>query len=250
MAVRKTSKNNRAFKGVWIPAKYWLDPDLTINEVAAMAEIDSLDNADGCIASNKHFADFLGVSAGRASQIINGLKDKGYIIISYDRNGKQIVKRKIRVFNKLNTPLVNKLNRGIKNTKEGYLENCEDSNTSNSNTYSNTDDDDTSSLSSIDESPFALANSMNINVNSGTHITVFIDYIHRLGNQLVCWALHQTDDNAQYPNWSYLLSVLKSLEDNSIKTVEQAEKHQQLRKKQRQRSGGYIPAKQTKRIYD
>lgn len=138
MTIRKTSKNNRAFKGVWIPAKYWLDPNLSIIEVAAIAEMDSLDNDEGCIASNKHFANFLGVTPGRASQIVNGLKDKGYITIDYDRNGKQIIKRRIRVVNKLSTPLVNKLNKGIKNSKGGYLENCKDSNTSNSNTTSNT----------------------------------------------------------------------------------------------------------------
>ncbi|MCC4501074.1 helix-turn-helix domain-containing protein [Limosilactobacillus reuteri] len=134
MTLRKVSKNNRAFKGVWIPAKYWLDPDLTMIEVATIAEIDSLDNEDGCFASNKHFSDFLGVTTGRASQIINGLKEKGYITIDYDKKGKQTIKRKIRVVNKLNTPLVNKLNRGIKNIKGGYLENCKDSNTSKSNT--------------------------------------------------------------------------------------------------------------------
>ena len=131
MTLRKTSKNNRSFKGVWIPAEYWLDPNLSIIEVAAITEMDSLDNDEGCIASNKHFANFLGVTPGRASQIINGLKDKGYITINYDRSGKQILKRHIKVVNKLNTPLVNKLNKGIKNTKGGYLENCKDSNTSN-----------------------------------------------------------------------------------------------------------------------
>lgn len=152
MTLRKVSKNNRAFKGVWIPAKYWLDPDLTMIEVATIAEIDSLDNEDGCFASNKHFSDFLGVTTGRASQIINGLKEKGYITIDYDKKGKQTIKRKIRVVNKLNTPLVNKLNRGIKNIKGGYLENCKDSNTSKSNTNnSNTNSASHSNAQSVSQ---------------------------------------------------------------------------------------------------
>ena len=152
MAIRKVSKNNRAFKGVWIPAKYWLDPDLTMIEVNTIAEIDSLDNEDGCFASNKHFSDFLGVTTGRVSQIINGLKEKGYITIDYDKKGKQIIKRKIRVVNKLNTPLVNKLNRGIKNIKGGYLENCKDSNTSKSNTNnSNTNSASHSNAQSVSQ---------------------------------------------------------------------------------------------------
>lgn len=153
MAIRKVSKNNRAFKGVWIPAKYWLDPDLTMIEVNTIAEIDSLDNEDGCFASNKHFSDFLGVTTGRVSQIINGLKEKGYITIDYDKKGKQIIKRRIRVVNKLNTPLVNKLNRGIKNIKGGYLENCKDSNTS----KSNTNNSNTNSASHSNAQPDTLA---------------------------------------------------------------------------------------------
>ena len=146
MTLRKTSKNNRSFKGVWIPAEYWLDPNLSIIEVAAITEMDSLDNDEGCIASNKHFANFLGVTPGRASQIINGLKDKGYITINYDRSGKQILKRHIKVVNKLNTPLVNKLNKGIKNTKGGYLENCKDSNTTSNTSNGQARPDDTAPI--------------------------------------------------------------------------------------------------------
>lgn len=118
---RVVNDNRRGFKGVWIPAEYWLDANLTMSEINMITEIDSLDNGNGCYASNKHFAEFFGVTKGRASQIIASLKAKGYISISYDRDGKQITRRVIRV--------VNKLNRGIKNTKQGYLENCEERNT-------------------------------------------------------------------------------------------------------------------------
>ena len=128
MSKRKIKDTQRAFNGVWIPKKYWLDENLSIIEVTFMAEIESLDGENGCFASNNHFADFFGISASRVSQIINSLKDKGYIEISYNKKGKQVVSRLIRV--------VNKLNKGIKNTKdpikktqEGYLENCEGNNT-------------------------------------------------------------------------------------------------------------------------
>ena len=134
---RKTSENNRKFKGVWIPAKYWLDEDLTIMEVVLITEIDSLDGENVCFASNKHFADFLGVTAGRASQLIKNLSEKGYISVSYNTQN-NVTQRVIRVFRKLNTP-VKKLNRGIKNTK-GVFRKCgtsnTSSNTSNSNTFS------------------------------------------------------------------------------------------------------------------
>lgn len=132
---RKTSENNRKFKGVWIPAKYWLDEDLTIMEVVLITEIDSLDGENGCFASNKHFADFLGVTAGRASQLIKNLSEKGYISVSYNTQN-NVTQRVIRVFNFLNTP-VKKLNRGIKNTK-GVFRKCGTSNTSSNTSISNT----------------------------------------------------------------------------------------------------------------
>ena len=132
---RKTSENNRKFKGVWIPAKYWLDEDLTIMEVVLITEIDSLDGENGCFASNKHFADFLGVTASRASQLIKNLSEKGYISVSYNTQN-NVTQRVIRVFRKLNTP-VKKLNRGIKNTK-GVFRKCGTSNTSSNTSISNT----------------------------------------------------------------------------------------------------------------
>lgn len=109
MPKRKVKNVNRAFNGVWIPKKYWLDENLSIVEVTFMAEIESLDGDNGCYASNNHFAEFFGMTASRVSQIINSLSDRGYLQISYEKNGKQVVSRLIRV--------VNKLNGGIKKTK-------------------------------------------------------------------------------------------------------------------------------------
>ena len=74
------------------------------------------------------------------------------------------------------------------------------------------------------EDAFNLAQLAGINVNSGLNLPVFTDYINRLGNELVCYAIRRTNDVAQHPSWSYLKTVLKSLEDNHVKTVEQAEK--------------------------
>lgn len=128
MGKRVVNDNRRGFKGVWIPAEYWLDANLTMSEINMITEIDSLDNGNGCYASNNHFAEFFGVTKGRASQIIASLKAKGYISISYDRDGKQITRRVIRVVNKLNRGIKN-TKPPIKNTKQGYLENCEERNT-------------------------------------------------------------------------------------------------------------------------
>lgn len=93
-------------------------------------------------------------------------------------------------------------------------------NTDHTNTdHTNKDDDDQPV-----EDAFNLAQLAGINVNSGLNLPVFTDYINRLGNELVCYAIRRTNDVAQHPSWSYLKTVLKSLEDNHVKTVEQAEK--------------------------
>ena len=129
MPKRKVKNISRAFNGVWIPKKYWLDENLSLVEVAFMAEIESLDGDNGCYASNNHFAEFFGMSASRVSQVINSLSDRGYLKISYEKKGKQVVSRLIRVVNKLNEGIKNTKS-PIKKTKEGYLENCEGNNTS------------------------------------------------------------------------------------------------------------------------
>lgn len=128
MPKRKVKNVNRAFNGVWIPKKYWLDENLSIVEVTFMAEIESLDGDNGCYASNNHFAEFFGMTASRVSQIINSLSDRGYLQISYEKNDKQVVSRLIRVVNKLNGG-IKKTKSPIKKTKGGYLENCEGNNT-------------------------------------------------------------------------------------------------------------------------
>jgi hypothetical protein len=116
----------RNFKGIWIPKEVWLSKDLTTIEKLFLVEIDSLDNKDGCFASNKYFAEFFGISKGRCTQIIKSLESKMFVNITLIREGKQVVKRLIRVVNKLNNP--------SKYSKQPYLENAQDNNTSISNT--------------------------------------------------------------------------------------------------------------------
>jgi len=108
----------RDFKGIWIPAQIWLNKDLNLIEKCFLVEIDSLDNSDGCFASNGYFAEFFGISKSRCSQIIKSIESKKLISIQYHYEGKQIIKRVLRI-----------LKGGIKNIKGGYLENCEDNNT-------------------------------------------------------------------------------------------------------------------------
>ena len=132
-------ENKRAFKGIWIPKEVWESKELTLQQKVMLVEIDSLDNDDGCFASNKYFSDFFGISSGRVSQIINDLIDKGYLKVEYQKKDKQILGRIMKiqsppypqkVFNILNRGYLENDEGGIKYSKEGYLENAKDNNIS------------------------------------------------------------------------------------------------------------------------
>ena len=90
---------DRGFKGIWIPKEIWLSKELTIQEKVMLAEIDSLDNGEGCFATNEYFADFMGLSKDRARKIISSLKDKGYVdvMLIYKEGTKEVDKRIITV---------------------------------------------------------------------------------------------------------------------------------------------------------
>lgn len=129
----------RAFKGVWISANIWLSEELTLQEKVFLAEIDSLDNEDGCYASNNYFSKFFGLSRNRCSEIIKSLEKKGLIWIKYIRNseGKNIEKRVIKVVEKPNTPS-RKTDRPSRKVEGGYSGNREENNSLNNNPFNNT----------------------------------------------------------------------------------------------------------------
>ena len=129
----------RDFKGVWIPKEIWLSTDLKVMEKLILVEIDSLDNEDGCFASNEHFSKFFSLSKNRCSEIIKSLEKKGYIKIDYiyQEGSKAISRRVIRCVRNIDGGIRN-IDRPIRKSEEGYSENCEDNNTSFSNTFSNT----------------------------------------------------------------------------------------------------------------
>ncbi|MBI1714557.1 hypothetical protein HYQ54_1086 [Lactobacillus crispatus] len=137
---RKTSENNRKFKGVWIPADYWLDENLSIMEVVILTEIDSLDGDNGCFASNKHFASFIGMTPAYVSKIIKHLKEKGYISVNY-KTENRVTTRSIKIIRGINSS-----KRGINNSLDP-INYSVPSNTS-SNTSSNTDSNTDSNSSS------------------------------------------------------------------------------------------------------
>ena len=94
------TEQQRAFKGVWIPAEIWLNENLSLQEKAVLAEIDSFcSRYESCYASNEHFAKFIQVGERRIQKILKSLESKELIEreIIYKKGTKEIEKRFLRV---------------------------------------------------------------------------------------------------------------------------------------------------------
>lgn len=115
----------RDFKGIWIPKEIWLSKDLTLQERLFYVEIDSLDNEEGCFATNAYFAEFFEISKTRVSLVIKSLIEKKYITstIIYKEGTKEILKRVLNIsyrpyLTKVKDPIQQKLkdNNTVNNT--------------------------------------------------------------------------------------------------------------------------------------
>jgi len=113
--------DERAFRGVWIPAEIWLNRELSLQEKVMLIEIDSLQHPQkGCFKSNKKLAEFFGLSPNRVSEVISSLKKKGWVTVKQVREGKQIVERRIFMKRPLETASAR-----ARKTDQGYSENGE-----------------------------------------------------------------------------------------------------------------------------
>ena len=124
----KSTKMDRAFKGVWIPKEVWLDKSLGWSEKLLLVEIDSLDNDEGCWASNEYFAEFFNLSKDRISKLISSLKKKGYVTVDliYKEGTKQIDKRVVKITDRYRRK---QLEGVVENNDTPLGENAEDNNT-------------------------------------------------------------------------------------------------------------------------
>src|SRR5262249_14280768 len=82
----------RDFKGVWIPKEIWLSDKLSLMEKVLFVEIHSLDNERGCYASNRHFAQFFGVSERQIRTYVTSLRDKGFVTVSIQNRNERIIR--------------------------------------------------------------------------------------------------------------------------------------------------------------
>ena len=91
-------EQQRQFKGIWIPKEIWLNKGLTFQEKIMLVEIDSYDDGEiGCFASNKYFMNLFNMTSSRVSQVIQNLQKKGYLMIDYEYNGKEISRRFLHI---------------------------------------------------------------------------------------------------------------------------------------------------------
>ena len=86
---------DRDFKGIWIPKEVYLNKELNWTDKILLVEIHSLDNKDGCFASNEYFSEFLDVSTTTISKSISKLISFGYMYIESFDGRKRVLKTKI-----------------------------------------------------------------------------------------------------------------------------------------------------------
>jgi DNA-binding Lrp family transcriptional regulator len=108
-------------RGIFIKWTVFRNKETTLSEKVLFLEINNLSMLDkGCIASNSHFADTLGVKKEAISRLISSLEKKGYItteIVDGSRNHSRIItinkmlstdnKMLFRGKQNVNTPLTN-----------------------------------------------------------------------------------------------------------------------------------------------
>lgn len=108
-------------RGIFIQWSVFRNKETTLSEKVLFLEINNLSMLDkGCIASNAHFADTLGVKKEAISRLISSLEKKGYIttkIVDGTRNHSRIItinkmlstdnKMLFRGKQNVNTPLTN-----------------------------------------------------------------------------------------------------------------------------------------------
>ena len=119
------------------PANVRYDRKLKANEKLLFSEITALANKSGyCTATNGYFAPLYDVTKTTISNWINHLKEKGYVKVVFQKNGKQIIGRKIYpvmdpikekestpVKENDNTPIKEKDNTYLRKEQEGIKEN-------------------------------------------------------------------------------------------------------------------------------
>ena len=121
-----------------IPASVRYDENLKMGEKLMYGEITALTNKTGeCWASNNYFAELYKVTPQAISKWIKNLEKNNYIIIEYDKQGKMIEKRIIKMVSTDIDRVSTTVEGGINHSLEGYQPEIKENNTSINNTSIN-----------------------------------------------------------------------------------------------------------------
>lgn len=136
--------NKRECKGLWIPIEIYLDERLSSQDVFLIAEIDSLDNGEGCFARNEHFCKRMKIKERAVQNHLKELEKLGLIEIVLNRknntrrifsNVKEIVYEQEKTKrNKLRELTQKNAQAGAKNCVSTYIENTKENTTLEKNT--------------------------------------------------------------------------------------------------------------------
>lgn len=218
-----------------IPAKVLHDKDLLKypKSILLYGHIANLANQKGyCWATNKYFMEQLGVkSATTITDYLNLLVRKGFIKKKniYKDGTKQIEKRIISIDTgtpipaDCNTPTTADCNSPIP-------ADCKENNTSINNTRVNNNTTTTTAFVEYQKMVGILSPNQNI---------VLSDYIQRLSDDVVKFAINVMVDATTTPNFNYLNRILMRYEELGINTVEKAEaleKEHQAKKKPKKKA--------------
>lgn len=230
--------NNRDFKGIWIPKNIWLNAELSALEKVLLAEIESLDGGEGCIATNQYFASFLGVSKSWVSKLISGLEKKKFITLElvYKRGKKEIDKRIIR-----RIPIELEDNTLYDNSDIPIALECsditeEEDNINNNNIYNNNlinnkvnKEDKLNNINIYNNDLQKIVNfyEQNINLLSPTIYEEIKSYLDDgLEAELIIKSLKEAVDR-NCKNWKYAKGILDNCIANKIKTLHDFEIEQE-----------------------
>ena len=90
--MEQKARHERDFKGVWIPRDIWLSGQLSMMEKVLFVEIHSLDNAQGCYASNAYFAEFFQVSIRQIIRYLSSLREHGFITVTVRNKNERVIR--------------------------------------------------------------------------------------------------------------------------------------------------------------
>lgn len=223
-----------------IPAKVLHDKDLLKypKSILLYGHIANLANQKGyCWATNKYFMEQLGVkSATTITDYLNLLVRKGFINKKniYKKGTKQIDKRVISIDTgtpisvDCNTPTTADCNSPIS-------AHCKENNTRiNSTSINNSSYTGTGNSNSA----FELYQ-IHVGMLSGKQTPIFVDYIQKLGDEVVQFAINLMLDQTSRPNFNYLQRILMKYEGLEVTSVEKAKEIEEQFKNKRQSSSNY-----------